>query len=147
MKEKKTSECIGAMIGGVIGLVIVNSVPGWAHLTHGVILESWTKILWAANLSMILQIVGNFFLAVYRPARLYSFIQLILALAGLVSAIVFYNVFPLDFSHIVGNWLNILVKALLILGIAGSFIAVIVHLVRTILGTQYKPKQSEIVGE
>jgi hypothetical protein len=79
MKEKKTSECIGAMIGGVIGLIIVNSVPLWAHLTNGIILASWGKILWAANLSMILQIVGNFFLAIYRPVRLYSFIQLLLA--------------------------------------------------------------------
>jgi hypothetical protein len=50
MKEKKTSECIGAMIGGIIGLIVVNSVPLWAHLTNGIILESWTKILWAANL-------------------------------------------------------------------------------------------------
>ncbi len=27
MNEKKISECIGAMIGGIIGLIIVNSVP------------------------------------------------------------------------------------------------------------------------
>ena len=96
---------------------------------------------------MILQIIERLFLAIYRPARLYSFVQLILALAGLVSAIVFYNIFPLDFSHIAGNWLNILAKALLVLGIFGSFIAVIVHLVRTIIGTQYKLKQPEIVGK
>ena len=143
MKEKKTSEFIGATIGGVIGLIIVNSVPSWAHLTNGIILESWSKILWAANLSMILQIIGNFFLAIYRPARLYSFIQLILALAGLVSVIVFFQIFPLDFSRIVGNWVNILAKAFLILGMVGSTIAVIVYLVRTVVGTQYKPAQTE----
>ncbi len=147
MKEKKTSECIGAMIGAVIGLIIVNSLPGWAHLTKGIILESWSKVLWAANLSMILQIVGNFFLAIYRPARLYSFIQLILALAGLLSVIVFFQVFPLDFSHVVGNWANILAKVLLVLGIIGSVIAAIVYLVRTILGNGYKPKQPESTGQ
>lgn len=147
MKEKKTSECIGAMIGCVIGLIIVNSVPSWAHLTNGIILESWSKVLWAANLSMILQIVGNFFLAIYRSARFYSFIQLILALAGLVSVIVFFLVFPLDFSKVVGNWVNIMAKVLLVLGIVGSLIACIVYLVRTIVGTPYKPKAPEIAGQ
>lgn len=146
MKEKKTSECIGAMIGGIIGLIVVNSVPLWAHLTNDIILESWTKILWAANLSMIVQIIGNLFLAIYRPARLYSFIQMILAAAGLVSVIVFYQVFPLDFSHLAGPWLNTLVKVLLLLGMVGTCIAIIVHLVRTIIGTGYKSKQPEING-
>ena len=145
MKEKKTSECIGAMIGGIIGLIVVNSVPLWAHLTNGIILESWTKILWAANLSMIVQIIGNLFLAIYRPARLYSFVQLILTIAGLVSAIVFYQVFPLDLSRVAGNWLNILVKVALVLGIIGSCIAMLVQLVRTIIGTQYKPAQNESI--
>lgn len=147
MKEKKTSECIGVMIGGVIGLIIVNSVPLWAHLTNGIILESWSNILWAANLSMALQIAGNLFLAIYRPARFYSFIQLILALAGLLSVIVFFQVFPLDFSRVVGNWVNIMAKVLLVVGIVGSIIACIVYLVRTILGTGYKPKEPEIVGQ
>jgi hypothetical protein len=145
MKEKKTSECIGAMIGGIIGLIIVNSVPLWAYLTNGIILASWSRILWAANLSMVLQIIGNFVLAVYRPARFYSFIQLILALAGLLSVIVFFQVFPLDFSQVVGNWVNFMAKALLVLGIVGSFIACIVYLVRIILGTQYKQSLGESV--
>jgi len=145
MKEKKTSECIGAMIGGIIGMIIVNSVPLWAYLTNGIILASWSRILWAANLSMVLQIIGNFVLAVYRPARFYSFIQLILALAGLLSVIVFFQVFPLDFSQVVGNWVNFMAKALLVLGIVGSFIACIVYLVRIILGTQYKQSLGESV--
>ena len=145
MKEKKTSECIRAMIGGIIGLIIVNSVPLWAHMINGIILASWSRILWAANLSMVLQIIGNFVLAVYRPARFYSFIQLILALAGLLSVIVFFQVFPLDFSQVVGNWVNFMAKALLVLGIVGSFIACIVYLVRIILGTQYKQSLGESV--
>jgi hypothetical protein len=146
MKEKKTSACIGAMIGGIIGLIIVNSVALWAHLTNGIILESWNRILWAANLSMILQIAGNLFLAIYRPARFYSFIQLILALAGLVSAIVFLRVFPLDFSHVIGNWVNVMAKALLVVGIVGSVIAAIVSLVRAVLGTPYRANELGISG-
>lgn len=137
MKERKTADFVGAIIGAIIGLIIVNSVPLWSHLTHGVILDSWVNILWAANLSMAFQIVGNFILAIYRPARLYSFIQAVLTAAGLVSVIVFYNVFPLDFSQLVGNWLNLLVKGALILAMFGTTIGIIVYLVRAIAGTKY----------
>jgi hypothetical protein len=143
MKEKKTTEFVGAIIGAILGLVIVNSVPLWRHLTHGVVLESWVYILWAANLSMFVQIIGNFVLAIYRPARLYSFLQAIMAVAGLVSVIVFFNVFPLDFSQVAGSWLNILVKAALVLAMFGTSIGIIIYLVRVVLGTPYTPAVSK----
>jgi hypothetical protein len=139
MKEKKTMEFVGAIFGDVIGLAIVNTVPLWLHLTNGVVKESWVNILWAANLSFAVQIAGNLILAVYRPARLYAFIQAIFAAVGLVSVIVFYTVFPLDFSLIVGNWLNLLTKAVLIIAMVGTSISIVVNLVRTLLGTQYTP--------
>jgi hypothetical protein len=119
--------------------VIVNTVPLWSHLTHGVILDSWVNILWAANLSMFAQIVGNGMLAVYRPARLYSLVQGIMAAAGLVSVIVFFNVFPLDFSQVIGSWMNVLAKAALILAMFGTSIGIIIYLVRAVIGTQFTP--------
>jgi hypothetical protein len=145
MKEKKTMEFIGGIIGAIGGLVVVNTVPLWSHLTHGVILESWVKILWAANLSMVAQIIGNLVLAVYRPARLYSLVQGILAIAGLVSVIVFFNVFPLDFSQVVGSWMNIFLKAVLILAMFGTAVGILVNLVRAVIGTPYanKPNKSQ----
>jgi hypothetical protein len=139
MKEKKTMEFVGAILGAIIGLAIMNTVPLWLHLTNGVILESWVNILWAVNLSMTVQIAGNLILAIYRPARLYAFIQAIFATTGLIGVIVFYTVFPLDFSVIVGNWLNLLVKVVLIIAMVGTSISIIVNLVRTVLGTQYTP--------
>ena len=139
MKAKKNLEFIGAIIGAILGLAIVNTVPLWSRLTHGVILDSWVNILWAANLSMFAQIVGNGMLAVYRPARLYSLVQGIMAAAGLVSVIVFFNVFPLDFSQVIGSWLNVLTKAALILAMFGTSIGVIVYMVRAVIGTQFTP--------
>lgn len=143
MKEKKTMEFIGGMIGAIIGLVIVNTVPLWSHLTHGVILESWVNILWAANFSMVAQIIGNGVLAVYRPARLYSLVQGILAIAGLVSVIVFFNVFPLDFSRVVGSWMNIFLKAVLILAMFGTAVGILIYLVRAVIGTPYTPATNQ----
>lgn len=143
MKEKKTTEFVGAIFAGIIGLIIVNSVPGWRNLTHGVVLESWKNILWAANLSIVVNILGNFVLMFYRPARLYWLLQGIIAITGLVSVIVFFNVFPLDFSQVGVSWLNILMKVAMIAAMFGTSIGILVYLVRTVLGTQYKPAQEK----
>jgi hypothetical protein len=137
MKEKRTSDFVGAILGNVIGIVLVNTVLVWRQYTHGVILESWVDILWAANLSLVVQIVGNAVLSAYRPARAYSFIQAVHSAAGLLSTIVFFVVFPLDFSQVGVDWLNTLVKAVLILGMVGASIGVIVNLVRAAAGTPY----------
>jgi hypothetical protein len=138
MKEKHTPELIGEFIGAIIGLVVVNSFAYWRGWTHGVVLDSWVNILWAANLSLITQLAGYAILVVYRPARLYSFIEMLMAATGLISVVVFYQVFPVDFSQLVGSWLNVLLRVVMILGIIGSAIAILVHLIRTVAGTQYK---------
>ncbi len=138
MKQKSTGELIGGMVAAIVMIALVNSVLLWRHLTHGVVLESWVDILWAANLSLVLQVAGNLLLAFFRPPRLYSFLQAVFAAAGLVSVIVFYIVYPLDFSRIVGDWLDSAVRIALIVGMAGSAIAVVVHLVRFALGRPYQ---------
>ena len=143
MREKNTAAFVGAIIGNIIGLAVVNTVPLWAQLTHGVVLRSWVDVLWAVNLSLIVQIIGNGALTVYRPARLYSLIQAIFAAVGLLSVIVFYEVFPLDFSQVVGAWLNALVRLILIVAIAGTLVALIVNLVRAVTRTPYTAPREE----
>lgn len=143
MREKRTAEFVGSAIGNVVGIIVLNTVPLWSHLTKGVVLGSWVDILWAANLSMIVQVIGNAVLAIYRPARLYSLIQGIHAAVGLVSVAVFYAVFPLDFSQLVGNWLNTLAKAVLVLAMVATSIAFVINLVRAAAGTQYTPARAQ----
>jgi hypothetical protein len=137
VKEKRTGELVGSIVGNVIAIVIVNSVLLWRQYTHGVVLESWVDILWAANLSFLVQIAGTLLLALYRPARLYALMELLFSMAGLLSVIVFYIVFPLDFSLLVGPWLNTLLRVVMIVGIGGAAIGVIVWLVRFIAGKDY----------
>lgn len=138
MKEKKTMEFVGSIIGAIIGLVIMNTYTIWQRFTHGVVLDSWFNILWAANLSMVVSIIGNLLLAVYRPAHMYSFVQLITSLASILSAFVFYGIFPLDFSQIALGWLNNIFKILTIVGIVGGSISAIVYLVWLVTSKQYK---------
>jgi hypothetical protein len=139
VKEKRTGELVGSIVGNVIAMVIVNTVLLWRQYTHGVVLESWVDILWAANLSCLVQIAGTLLLALYRPARLYALMELLFSMAGLLSVIVFYIVFPLDFSILVGPWLNTLLRVVMIVGIGGAAIGVIVWLVRFIAGKDYLP--------
>jgi hypothetical protein len=137
MKEKKTTECVGSIISAIIGLIIMNTYMIWQRFTHGVVLDNWFSILWAANLSMVVSIIGNLLLAVYRPARVYSFVQLIHSLASVLSAFVFYGIFPLDFSQIALGWLNTVFRILTIVGMVGGSISALVFLIWFVTGKQY----------
>jgi hypothetical protein len=136
MKEKKTSDFIGAIVGNVIGLAFVNTVALWRQSTGGIILDSWSEVLWAWNLSLAVQVAGNLFLAFYRPARLRSFVKAVFAATSIVSSLVFFVVFPLDFSRAVGTWLNTTFRVLTGLGVFGSAVGLIVNLIRTATGTR-----------
>jgi hypothetical protein len=143
MKEKKTGEFVASVVMSVIWLVFANTVPVWRHLTQGVILASWTDILWAVNAAGGVTILGNLLLAYYRPARLRFFFETIFAAVSLMSAVVFYVVFPFDFSRLVGEWLNTLLRALIIVGIGGSAIAIIVYFVRFVAGDRPAASQAQ----
>jgi hypothetical protein len=143
MKEKKTSEFVGSVIGAIIGLIIMNTYMIWQKYTHGVVLDSWFSILWAANLSMVVSLVGDLLLAVYRPAPLLSFIQLIKSVASVLSAFVFFSIFPVDFSQISLGWINTVMRILTIVGMVGGSISVIVNLVWLVTGKQYQSATSD----
>lgn len=130
MKEKKTSDLVTSAVFNVIFLVFVNTIPLWQQSTRGVILDTWSSVLWAMNISIGSQIAGNLFLLFYRPRWLSELLGAVFAATGFLSVVVFFIVFPLDFSKVVGPWLNTLVKILCMLGMAGSLIGFIVQLVR-----------------
>ncbi len=132
MREKKTGDYVGAVVGNLVALLFVNTVLLWRQYTQGVILESWADILWAANLSLLVQIVGNLVLCLYRPAWFSAFLRTVFAATGLLSVIVFYLVLPLDFSVLVGEWLNTLLRVVLLVGMVGAVIGLVVELVRLI---------------
>jgi hypothetical protein len=135
MREKRAGDYVGAVFGNIVAIAFVNTVPLWQHLTAGVITERWVDILWAANLSLAVQIVGNLLLLLYRPGWFQSFMQAVFSAAGLFSLIVFFIVFPLDFSRVVGEWLNLAVKVAIIVGMGVTFIVTVVSIVRMLMGS------------
>lgn len=130
VKEHRTGEYVGSAFGNVVALFLVNMVLLWRPWMHGAVLESWVDILWAADLSIALQIVGNLVLAFYRPAWLNALMRVVFSAAGLLSLIVFWVVFPLDFSALVGEWLNLVIRVALAIGMAATAVVGIVQLVR-----------------
>jgi len=134
MKEKKTSELTASSIANAVGIVLFNTVPLWRQYTQGVVLEDFVRILWAANLSFLIQIVGNLSLIFYRPPRFAAFVQILATSAGLLSLIVFYVVFPLDFSQVGVAWVNSALKIVLIAGMGGTVIALIAQTVQLAVG-------------
>jgi hypothetical protein len=134
MREKKAVDYVGALVGTIVGIVFVNTVLLWRQYTQGVILPTWVDTLWAANISLLVQAVGNLLLVFYRPPRFAALVQAAFAAAGLLSLIVFFIVFPLDFSGLVGQWLNTLLKALLAVGMAVTLATGVAQLVRFFLG-------------
>jgi len=127
MKEKKTAELTAATIANAVFAVALNLVPLWRPYTRGVVLEDFVRILWAANISFLVQIAGNLSMIFYRPPRFAAFVQAVGTAAGLLSIIVFYVVFPLDFAQIGLAWINAALKIVLIAGMAASAIGLIVQ--------------------
>ena len=130
MKEKKTGDLVASVIFNVIFLVFVNTIPLWQQAARGVITDTWSGVLWAMNISIGSQIAGNLFLLFYRPRWLSELLGAVFSATALLSVIVFFIVFPLDFSRIGLAWLNTLLRILCMIGMAGSLVGIIVHLVR-----------------
>jgi len=142
MKEETTGHYVWGILGNLIAIALVNTLLLWRQYTRGVVLESWVEILWASNLSLIVQMLGNLLLAFYRPPRFVALVRTLFAAASLTSIIVFFLVFPLDFSRLVGTWLNTLLKVLLAVGMGASLISGTVHLVRFIAGPRPKEERA-----
>jgi hypothetical protein len=142
MREKRTSELVGLMISCVVEIVLVNTVPLWSRFTHGVILETWRDILWAANISIIVRFCGYVALAIRRPARLYSALQAVNAAASMLSMVVFLVVFPMDFRAISLGWVNTALRVLTIFALVMGAITVAVNASQAARGTGYSAASS-----
>jgi small-conductance mechanosensitive channel len=134
MKEKKTGELTAASIANVVGVILFNTVPLWRPYTRGVVLQDFVRVLWAANLSFLVQLAGNLSMILYRPPRFAAMAQIVGTAAGLLSVIVFYVVFPLDFGAIGAGWLNPALRIVLIAGMGGAALGVIVQTIQLASG-------------
>ncbi len=137
---------VAAVLVNVLALVIINSHPVWRPWTHGVVTDAWSQIVWAANLSAVLQIAGNALLVAFRPPLLQRALRVAFSGGALVAAIVFYVRYPLDFSRLGVGWLDTVAHVLLFLGVLGAALAVVVDLLRFAFPRPRGPRAAPLGG-
>jgi len=129
MPRRRMTDYIFAVIFNIAFLVIVNKVPEW---NISFITPSFSDILWAVNTSLGVSLAGNLILIFFHPRFLHHLLNAVFAVFGILAASVILSVFPFDFSQAVGEWLNILVRIVLIIGIVGSAVSVVVNVVKAV---------------
>jgi hypothetical protein len=117
---------ISAAINGVL-LWVVNRLPVWKPFF---LLDSYSEVLWALDMSLIVQIVLNIVLIFFHPLFFHYLANVVFSLVGIVSLSVLLQVFPVDFSVRLGHWANTFFRIVLIVGLVGSAIGGAVHFVR-----------------
>lgn len=113
-------------------LWLVNVSPGWQALPF--LTNDLTEALPAVNAAMVIGIVADVVYIGADPPWLRAVGDIVVTSVGIVALVVLWRTFPFDFAGQTFDW-EVLVRALLVLGIAGSAIAVVVNLVRLVGGT------------
>ena len=129
MPRRRMTDYIFSAIFDIAFLVVVNKVPDW---NIRFITDSFPDVLWAVNTSLGVSLAGNLILIFFHPRFLHYLLNAVFAVFGILAASVILSVFPFDFSQVVGEWLNILARIALIIGIVGSAIAVVVNIVKAV---------------
>ena len=126
----RISNYIPSIIFNIIILIVLNKIPDW---NIAFITESYPDILRAVNTSLIVHIVGNLILIFIHPLVIHHLANAVFSIFSLIAAWVILSVFPFDFSEIVGNWLNTVIRVCLIVGVVGSAISIVVHVVKAVV--------------
>jgi hypothetical protein len=108
-------------------LWVMNQLPVWKPFF---LLDSYSEVLWAINMSLIVQIVLNLVLVFFHPLFFNHLAQTVISLVSFISLLWIVRVFPLDFSSNPGDWLNLVIRIVLIVALVGTAIGGITHFVR-----------------
>jgi len=118
---------IFSVVVNAVLLWVMNQLPVWKPFF---LLDSYELVLWAINMSLIVQIVLNLVLVFFHPRFFHYLAQTVFNLVSIVSVAWIVYVFPVDFSSRLGDWFNVLFRVVLIIAIVGSAIGAITNFVR-----------------
>jgi len=125
LRVRRTGYLAGALINGVL-LIAVNGFPGWDVVPF---LTTDTRlVVGVVDLALVTGLLTNVAYALYDPEWLTALGGAVTACAGLVATVRVWQVFPFDFAGSAFDW-PVTVRIVLVVGIAGSAIAVLVQLV------------------
>lgn len=129
---------IGGIIGNGVALFLVNMIPSW-NLPF--ITGAYSEVVTLINISIIVQISGYFMLLFYHRSTLFHSANMVFGIFSIIALLRFIDVFPLDFSGLVGPWLNDVARIVLIIGVIGSVVSIVVHLIRMVASSMRRQEE------
>jgi hypothetical protein len=132
----------GAIVNGIF-LWVMNQLPVWKPFF---LLDSYSEVLWAINMSLIVQIVLNLVLIFFHPRFFHYLIQAVFSLVSIVSLVWILRVFPVDFSARLSDLFNWLFRIALIVAIVGSAIGGVTNFVRflrALFGVEHRHEEQD----
>jgi len=117
-----------SIIFSFVALYVANNLLVWQvpFLTN-----EWTASLWVLNISITLTIIFNILFLIYDKIWFRSLLKMTLNIVSILFLTTFIYVYPLDFSSLsYESTLDLIIKIVLIISIAGTFIATIVEFTR-----------------
>lgn len=118
---------VAAVVNAVL-LYLVNASPGWEDVPF--LTNATTLVLGAVNASIAAGLVANLVYLIADPPRLRALGDAVTTAVGLYAMVRIWQVFPVDVTD---GWATVL-RVLLVVGIAGSGIAIVSALVRLVPG-------------
>lgn len=136
--ERRAVTAAGRRVGYIFSIAInaailygANRWPGWDAVPF--LTSHVPEVLGIINASLIAGIIANLVYVVWDPPRLRALGDLVTLSIGIAAMTRTWQVFPFDFSAYSFNW-ELVTRILLVIGIAGSVIAMIVALVNLVRG-------------
>jgi hypothetical protein len=125
-KRKKWYEYLFTSIINLILLYIANNILYW-NLSF--ISSSFSEVLFAVNLSLIVRIVGNISFIFYHPPWFKHATKVIINITALLAAYMFYVVFPFIISQ---NFIVVGLKIIIILAIIATAASTVYEIIRVL---------------
>jgi hypothetical protein len=124
--ESRTGYLLGAVINGAL-LYVVHALPGW---DLRVITDEWSRVLYPVTLALIVQVLGNLFLAWRSNSFRHRLIHILFDFASMAAVWRLVRVFPFDFTSIGFEAGNTVFRVLLYIALFGVFVGMVSSLVR-----------------
>lgn len=123
-KEEKWYDYLFAILLNLILLYIANNLIYW-NLSF--IAASFSNVLWAVNLSIIVAVVANVSFILYDPRWFKICSKIVMNITALVAAFTLLTVFP----FVINTFILVLgLKFILIIGVVASFVSIIFQILK-----------------
>lgn len=129
---------VAERFGYTVAIVLNGALLWFAHELldlgwPGFLTERWELVLPVLTASLIAGIVANAAFVVHDRGRFRALADLVTGALSLAVSIRTWNVFPFDFSGYGTDW-SWALRAILVLAIVGTSVAVIVNTVKLVFG-------------